>query len=331
MHKSLLYVHDGKYDYTLEKYITHKGMYLYQVNRKVSISMSSLLRHLHYFYLAALAITKRKYFDGIIIWQQYIAIYYCLLSYLFPFHYKPLVSAYVIFKRSKKSWLTILKRFFFLLAFNSRFVDKVIFFNKNDCIYSKLEKRLYIPFTKKKSEYIEKRIADIDSEASYFFSGGASNRDYSILEVLPMLKKIHIKIACLEKEKKDIHAPQIEYITNAYNDEFDDLILGCRAVIIPLLYPDVASGQIVILKALQAGKCIFISRNNFLEDWLPVEKTEDFIFTFTSSNELNELLCRFSSNELKERGIKARRYFLQNFSQEAFYSSLVSAILMSLT
>jgi glycosyltransferase involved in cell wall biosynthesis len=139
------------------------------------------------------------------------------------------------------------------------------------------------------------------------------------------------KIACLSHVADTLKPipPNLEIFTDAYGDAFEDLILGCKAVLLPLIDPNVMSGQIVCLRSMQAAKPIYITQNNFMIDWIREVDQLQFITIYQNLENLLELLGNIDKSTLDKNGINAREYFYNNFSEEQFYNRFVDEIVLN--
>ncbi|MFC1596069.1 glycosyltransferase [Candidatus Margulisiibacteriota bacterium] len=293
----------------------------------------SIVRHLLYMWLALQAVARRKDYDHILIWQQYIGIYYALLSMIYPFNRKSVAVFYIIFKKNSNKIVNIAKKWLFVRVFNSKYIEKAIFINKNDYIFRGIgrKKRYVADYPARISEYIESNLEKVAGSGS-FFAGGVSNRDYAVLKNLALADAgLNFKIVSTAAQIKQLGVlpPNIEAGTELEPASFEEALLRSKAVIIPLKDPNVVSGQLVLISALQAGKVVFISKNIFLEDWLNSSETGQFIFTYRDAVELTNLIKRISDTELKARGHQARAFFQNSLSAEKMYNRLIEIILES--
>jgi hypothetical protein len=286
---------------------------------------------LQYFFLASYGVLKRREYDKIFIWQQYIGIYYYLLSLLWPLNKKPTVVFYIIYKTAKNNTLNNIKKLFFLKAFNSRIFERVLFTNKKDYLYDKISgsKKDFINFYHQPSSYIENNYGKVPVRNKYF-SGGVSNRMYShLLALAKNNPSLTINIAGTPEDKaalKDISSNLI-FITGAYGKNFEQLLMESKAVIIPLEDPNVVSGQLVVLRALQAGKVVIMTENTFWSDWLKGQGKNDFIYLYEGIGQLEQIINSLDDIMLETGGKNARRFYKQELHQEKMYNQLTKVIL----
>jgi hypothetical protein len=164
---------------------------------------------------------------------------------------------------------------------------------------------------------------------SDYFSGGVSNRDYSAVKRLAeMMGGKKFSVACLPKDLLRMSPiPQNMHVNcDAYGDVFEELILSTNAVVLPLEDPNATSGQIVCLRAMQSAKPVFMTRNNFMSDWMPEIASLRFLVMYDELEELRSLLLKLTDSSLQEMGLKAREYYLSHFDEEPFYCGIADVI-----
>ena len=330
--RKVLFVGDGGNPEILKRLLNDRHIDL-EINVKpASLKMLVLLRHVHYFQLAVFAVFSRRKHDSVFIWQQYVGLYYFLLSIVYPFHQRPCCVYYIIYRDSPGSIISWIKRFLMTRMIRSRFVQRAVFLSRCDALYPHIPsaKRILLSTYTEKSSYIEKRLMDgsvkIDSD---YFSGGANNRDFLALKHLAeSMEEKEFTVACLPRDKARMSPipKNMRIDCEAYGDAFEELVLTTRAVVLPLEDPNVTSGQIVCLRALQSAKPVFMTKNNFIIDWMPDIASLRFLVMYETLDDLRSLLIGFSDSELQELGLQAREYYLNHFDEETFYRGIVNII-----
>jgi glycosyltransferase involved in cell wall biosynthesis len=285
-------------------------------------------RHMHYFLLAAHGVMARKNHDVIFIWQQYIGIYYYLLTKIFPFHKRPAVLFYLIFHQTGNGLFNRAKKYFFKKTIEFPEFKKIIFTHSRDIFYKKTsdKKKALLTYADQPSDFIESNIGNV-SEKYDFFSGGVTNRKYTdILEIAKARSELGFTIAGVEKDKKSLGwlPGNLKFVTGAYGNDFERLILESRAVIIPLAEPHAASGQLVILRALQAGKVVIVTRNSFMDDWMQGPGEKDFVYQYDSFEQLAEIVDDLDDKQLRQKGRQARQFYLEHLCPEKMYEKLAA-------
>lgn len=336
MGKRVLFVGDGGEPAALEEALADDDIQVIPHVQPLSLSLGTLGRHLGYLRLAFFAARNREQFDCILIWQQFIALYYCLLAALMPrAKSTPAVLYYIIYKKSSNGLVNWIKHRVMRAMVNSRKIAVVYFMSRSDYLYREtdpVKRRLlvYCPFN---SDYIEKHPALIGSVGRFYFSGGASNRNYfQIRQLAELLADSEFGVAGLPALAHVFRPcpPNVKLHTDVYGDEFEDLVLRSRAVIIPLADPMVTSGQMVVLAAMQAGKAVFITRNNFVDDWVGRDRAAGFLYEYESLEQLSHMLRTMTDAELALRGKRAREYFLEHNDERTIYRSFAEQVRMAL-
>lgn len=331
--KKILLVGDGGDSPVLESVMLEQGLVLTRTTKSISVKNQWLIRHSNYVWLALQAIRNRSKHDGVFIWQQYVALYYLLMTKVYPVSSKKVFIFYILFKTSKNSFFNRIKINVFLMLLESNAVKKAFFLSSKDALYPYMSdsKKEIVPLAKQESKYIEKYYQkglnlEVDD---YFFSGGSSNRNYEdLIELAYINPALKIKIALKEDVKNKFKSvpKNVEMIINAYNDAFECLILQSKAVIIPIINIKVLSGQLVCLQAMQAGKAIFITKNDFIEEWLKDSIVNEFIMQYKNADDLSEMILKCTNADLYNKGVKAREFFNKNCSSYVMYKRLAYSV-----
>jgi hypothetical protein len=179
------------------------------------------------------------------------------------------------------------------------------------------------------SDHIERNIGRASAPGDYFFSGGNSNRDFAAVKALAgRMPQSRFVLLCPQKAAEELkpYPPNLEVFVGLYGGAFLDFILGSRAVILPVVDPDLMSGQLVSIQAMLCAKPIFMNRNNFIKEWIRDLDQVRFLMQYDSLDGLRDALSALSDEEIRQRGAETRLYMLKNFTQERFYESLAHAI-----
>lgn len=325
--KKVLFVGDGGEPAALAECLANENTQVIPHVQPLSLSLGVFGRHLGYFRLALFAVRHRKQFDCILIWQQFVALYYFLLSVFMPgAKSTPVILYYIIYKKSSNGLVNWVKHLVMRAMVNSQQMAVVYFMSRSDYLYKETDQAkrkllVYCPFS---SEYIERNAALIGSVGQFYFSGGASNRNYSqIRQLAELMPDSQFSVAGLPA----VHSvfkpcpPNVKLYIDLYGDEFEDLVLRSRAVIIPLTDPMVTSGQMVVLAAMQAGKAVFITRNDFVDDWVGRDQAAGFLYEYESLEQLSHMLRTITDADLVASGDQARKFFLEHNDEKTIYRS----------
>lgn len=232
---------------------------------------NSLYRHFSYFMIALKTFFYRNKYPYIIFWQQFIGLYYGLISRIFFFlisRPKTIVLTLIFIDRQGFSGNLYRKIFRFML--NSKAITYAVCHSKSEIKYYKnilKPKNNKIVFTEV-GEGEPGVTKQHDYEDIYFFSGGGSKRDYkTLIEAFKDLD-YKLKVACLPTHVKNIEIPpNVEIIHNAWHKEFEKLIMNSYAVILTLQDPNISSGQLVLIKSMRMGKPAIVTAGDCLKDY----------------------------------------------------------------
>jgi len=102
-------------------------------------------------------------------------------------------------------------------------------------------------------------------DRKYILAVGRSNRNYDFLIHALRDTQYQLDIIC-----DTYHPAALPDNIRVHNNIFDEMPLwlhNCHCVVIPLRDPEVSSGQLVLLQALQLGKPVILTRSNALRDY----------------------------------------------------------------
>lgn len=107
------------------------------------------------------------------------------------------------------------------------------------------------------------------SEGDYIFSGGYSNRDYSMLiEVLRGMPYKSVLVASKLNQLGPDVPPTMKLMLDTDEHTFEKYLAGSRLVVIPLKSAGDACGQSVLLRVLRNEKPLIITRQQAVEEYL---------------------------------------------------------------
>ena len=233
-------------------------------------------RHVMSLWLAGVVLNKSGHYRNIIICEQFIGLYYCLLARLFPFIKKSSEALLIsLMYNPRRGWPGHIYKFFYQFCLDSKAIRYFI-------CHSSTEREIYLKEfgQDKKNRIIFLKLGEgkpfkvanghQTGRDLYFFSGGTSNRDYrTLIESFYGLEQ-RLVIACYPSDVKGLGIPpNVEIRHNVYGENFTHLMERSYAVIIPLLKTEVSSGQLVLLDAMRLGKPIIVTKGGCTRDYLP--------------------------------------------------------------
>ena len=328
--KKILFLSDTDLEHELFDTFKENDLDITHIGKKLGhLPDKTFFRHLNYLMIAIKGILYRKNYDIVFFWQQYIGYYHLFISTFIRAWLKPCLLFYVIYKPYKNTIWNKIKFNMFHFLLNKNILKKAIFFSKSDLLYKKIsqDKKALIKLASY-DNFIENNYKfNTNSDTGYFFSGGTSNRDYKVFaKIASHFNKEKFVVACTENDAALLkNIANIDIYTDSYGENFSSLIINSKAVIIPILDPNVVSGQLVVIKALQAGKIVFISENNFLWDWVNKEATKKFIIPFSCFEDI-ELFLNMTNFELEKYSQLSREYYINELSTKSMYKKLINEI-----
>ncbi len=234
------------------------------------------IRHIMTLWLAGVVLNKSGHYRNIIICEQFIGLYYCLLARLFPFIKRGSEALLIsLMYNPRRGWSGHIYKSFYHFCLNSKAIRYFI-------CHSSRERENYLKeFGQDKKDSIiflklgggkpfNTKSDPQPGTDRYFFSGGSSNRDYrTLVQAFDGLEE-RLIIACYPSDVKGLRIPaNVEIRHNVYGADFTRLMQRSYAVIIPLLKTEVSSGQLVLLDAMRVGKPIVVTKGGCTRDYLP--------------------------------------------------------------
>jgi len=275
------------------KDINCEMIYIDTSQKKISV----LRRHMSYLVLAIVVRLNISKYKLVIIWQQYIAIYYSIIFYFFEKYRKKVLVTPMIFIE-KNGYYGLIKKKIFNVMTNNIEIFKIICHsfweetNYRKIFYQNDMKITYLPLWK---EYKDNEIAK--ANMNYFFSGGTSCRDYKTL--IQAAKKVKEKfiIACKRKDVCGIDIPgNVKLIFDAYHNEFDILLKMSKGVVILLDNANVSAGQMVALRAMSLNKCIIATKTKGLMPY--IDENNGFLVNMRDVDEVVAAIKMFENKSM---------------------------------
>lgn len=243
----------------------------WNVIEKLGPMSKTKIRRVISFYITPLIflITHPKA-KNVIAWQQFFGI---LSTFYNRYIFRRRNLSVVIMTFIYKPKLGFTGKLFYKMvnsAVCSKYVKAIVVFSQNEIeYYEKLFPKAKGKFNFVKlgievdnSDYTDIRLAKQD----YFFATGISNRDYEFLIDVFSGIDTQLKIAC--PNVKNPPHNNIEILNNCFKAEMKRYLFNCKAVVIPLKDPNISSGQLVFIQAMQFGKPIIITDSKPAKSYL---------------------------------------------------------------
>lgn len=300
-------------------------------------NMLTKIFHVYFLYIwtaiKAFYRIKTNNYSLIFSWSPNPALILAFFNRLFLVKCPPIVCMMFIIPTNKSKFLTKLR--FALTNFSLKGIHSAICFSTNEINYYKnvfskhKDKFLFIPLGRISSDL---RPNDGDTSngraKDYIFSGGTSNRDYKTLIEAVRQTVVHLIII-----GKGFNfngnvgkiSPNIEILEEVYGQDFAQMMYKSKIVVIPLLNPNISSGQLVLLQAMELGKPIIATKAAGIVDYV----IPDHNCVLVSPQNSKELQCRilqllYDPDKLKMLGENARESYLNNFTFERFIKRVIS-------
>jgi glycosyltransferase involved in cell wall biosynthesis len=260
---------------------------------------AGIIRACKYFYFSLLIFLQRKKYKNVVAWQQFYGLllaFYCRL-----FCVKKTFSLIVMMfiYKEKPGILGSVYRKFITYIIKSKYIDKIIVFSANEVNYYaglfSVDPSLfvYIPLG------IEP-VTDLTEDENllkqqYILSVGRSNRDYDFL--LDALKNTPYKVKILSDTLQQVSLSNIEIHNDVFGKEMFHYMNNCFCVVIPLMNPQISSGQLVLLNAMQLGKPVIVTESEGISDYI-VDRYNGLIIKKEKEALLAALQLLYSDTEL---------------------------------
>lgn len=205
----------------------------------------------------------------------------------------------------------------------------VVFSKWEQILYSKslgipASKLLYMPWGSW-GEAEGQVTPDATIRGDYYFSGGASNRDYLSLVEVFRGRPDELVIVCSPSKNSELFSvaipPNITVYTDIDSKKFNELVRAAKACILILKHNTGASGQDVLLRYMRQAKVIIASNTAVVREY--IENHESGILIEEPLKELPGVMNRLDGEpELGMLGNAARSQFLGKFSRQAVSAAL---------
>lgn len=224
------------------------------------------------------------------------------------------------------------------LLMPDKFPFKIVVFSKPEIeLYEKefglaAEHFVYVPYGEWNKD--KKFLSTCDE--GYFFSGGYANRDFVTLAKLFQDKPWKLVIAASRQNTDFVRyvnetavSDNIKIYWDIPAEQFNEFLRKAHAVIMIMKYNTGASGQIVILTALEYRKLVIASYTDVIDEYIRDGET-GIILKDKSIDSLTEIMEALSDPQreafYKDLAEKGHLHYQNTFSYQAISSYLIDQI-----
>ena len=289
--------------------------------------IGNLLRYFLYFAFPLLIIPIRKRYNYIVGWQQFYAINMAFWLRLLHLKRKNKIIIMTFIYKRKEGILGNIYHKYIHYSITNKHIKNIICHSQNEVKYYTdlfgLPKDIvrFIPLG-----IDVMKIADEpnnDNSSSFIFSTGRSNRNYIFLTTALSDTAYTLIIACEDNIQGNEHT---EIIHNCYGNQMLNILKRSYCVCIPLEKPDISSGQLVVLQAMQLGKPIIITRTDSIADYI-INNYNGFIIGNDKKELLEKLSLLYSNpNIYRTMSLNCISYFNNNFTLDRMAQNLSNII-----
>lgn len=306
---------------------------VHQTNHLHGSPWKNLRRCLEYIFFPWTVLCGRRRYRRVVAWQQFFGVSLAFWLRLFHLPKRFDLTVMTFIYKPKRGALGRIYFRFMRYAVASRYVDRIVCYARTECrSYSRIfgvpeEKFVFLPLGVPEEETTETAEPEVHPEsADYIFATGRSNRNYplllSVMRLVPLRK---LRIAC--EEDLGVLPESVEVIHGCYGADMMQRLKASYLVAIPLSDPNISSGQLCALQAMQQGKPIVASRSAGLQDYLKDGETALLVDADAAawSRAIERL---YSDSELYARlSQNARQMYLQHYTERAMGENF--AVLLS--
>ena len=280
-------------------------------------------RYVRFFTVALQTVLSGKKYEGktVLCWQQFYGIAIAFFQRMFHMkkRYKLVIMTFIY--KEKRGLAGKLFYRFVRYAVTSRYVDKIILTTQSEKpMYQEIfgvEDDLFA-FAICGAIAYEPEIYDDEQlrEKNYIFSTGRSNRDYGFLIDCIQNTSYQLVIAC--DTLKTRSGDNIQILDNVFGDDMLRYMRNARAVVITLADDTIASGQLVLLHAMNMGVPVIITRSHGVTDDYVTDHYNGLVIDKTKESLLKALDIIFDDDKLHDRlSANGQKEFEKNYTYYA--------------
>lgn len=237
-------------------------------------------RLIGYFVHAMWIFTHRNDINKIICWQQFYGIIFAFYCCVFHVKKKNQLMIMTFIYKEKNGTIGKLYSRFISFVVRSKYVDKIIVFSESEVgLYTRQfkvrdGKFQYLPLGIPREKIMEKTKQSLPIK--FFLSVGRSNRDYEFL--FDCVDEIQIPVVVLSDSVNCEVPRNVIMYDNIRGDEYKKILKECYAVLLPLKDPNISSGQLVLLQAMQNRKPVIVTEGQAIVNYV--------------KNDVSAIICR---------------------------------------
>ncbi|MCX2574020.1 glycosyltransferase [Pedobacter sandarakinus] len=279
---------------------------------------------------AFLIFFKKKKVTTKIFINPIVAIFYCLITRIFPREEQVTIAGFLFEDKSNKFYLRARKAF---VNFSYKNTDRIIVYSNNEVkyystIFPSLTKKFYFVEYGRDFDIFEENVYQFES--NYYSSGGVSNRDFvTLLEASKLLLSKYPQLVCnIATRPQGIAAESApENVNVLYNiriDTFGSFLKKSLFVVLPLANTKLSAGHMALLEAMSLGKVILITDIPSVRDY--VNECQVFFYAPENPMDLAEKIEHIYLNLGSEDvGNKAQAAF-KSYSKSYTFGSLLKRL-----
>lgn len=275
-----------------------------------------LKRYVNFVVFPCNLVVNRKKIKNIIAWQQYYGLFYALFSKFFHLKKRNYCMIMTFIYNQRKGIFGKFQYGLVKALLHSCYIDSVLVHSQYEKVYYEQLFSLSGKFQSVNLGLEDLTIGIFKQETPpYILSAGRSNRDYDFLFRELGNTEYPVKIVCdaLREETRS----NIQVYDHVHYEKFFQMLADCYCVVISLDNPQISSGQLVILQAMQFGKPVIVTESLAVRDYIQDGKQG---YIIKKDGELLrkkiELLYK-DKNLYKNMAVKGRKTYEEQFSMEA--------------
>lgn len=292
-------------------------------NGKTNTVIKKIKKVVNYIKFSFKIFCNREKYKNIIAWQQYYGLFFAIFCNLFKVKKCNQLLIMTFIYKHKNGVLGKIKHFIINKCVSSQYVDNIIVFSRNEVkYYSDI-----FPQAKNKFIFLKLGVEDItlgiknSNENKILFSSGNSNRDY--IWLIDAFNKINYKLEIACYDAPESNNKNVTIKRNVFGDDYYRAMAKSHIVIVSLNDPNISSGQLVFIHAMQFGKPIICTSSNAIDDYIKDGLNGKIIEK--NSEKLEEAIKDIEKNyEFYSKN--SREYYENNFTLKKMAESIINIV-----